>query len=322
MRNSVCGRAGIVLAISILLAAPAFSGTKIEKELKLEPGGSFVLDSDVGSVTVVGTDEAGARVVITSRRDDFDSKYKLSFDEDTGRVKVKVDKKGGGILSWISWSSSDGIKFDIEVPRETHIDIDTAGGRIVVEAITGNARLDTSGGGISARDIEGNLLADTSGGSIDVEKVIGTVNADTSGGNIDVVAVIGDVRADTSGGSIDISEVDGDINADTSGGSINIKEAAGYVRADTSGGNVRVVFATGNSSGGDLSTSGGSIFVGLDPSANLDVDAATTGGKLDLGLPVTVQGSISRGAVRGTLGSGGATLTVRTSGGDIEIEPR
>jgi hypothetical protein len=313
---------GIAIALFILLAAPAFAETVIEKDLALEPGGSFVLDSDVGSVTVVGTAKEGARVVITSKRDDFDSRYKLSIEEAAGKVEVKVDKKGGGILSWLSWSSSDGLRFDIEVPRETHIDIDTAGGRIVVESITGNARLDTSGGTISARDIEGNLLADTSGGSIDVEKVVGTVNADTSGGNIDVLEVIGDVRADTSGGSIDITGVLGDINADTSGGSISIKEAGGYVRADTSGGNVRVVFSTGNSSGGDLSTSGGNIVVGIDSSVGLEVDAASSGGSVNLGLPLTVQGRISRSAVRGTLGSGGALLTLRTSGGGIEVEPR
>lgn len=322
MKLSVCGRMGIAVAISILLAAPALSETKIEKELALEPGGSFVLDSDVGAVTVVGTDKAGARVVITSKRDDFESRYKLSIEDDPGRVEIKVDRKGGGMLSWLNWGSGDSLKFEIEVPRETHIDIDTAGGRIVVESISGNTRLDTSGGRISARDIEGNLLADTSGGSIDVEAVVGTVNADTSGGNIDVREVSGTVRADTSGGSIDISHVEGDINADTSGGSISVSEAGGYVRADTSGGSVRVVFAAGNSSGGDLSTSGGSIVVGLDPSSSLEVDAAASGGRVDLGLPLTVQGRISRSAVRGTLGSGGALLTLRTSGGGIEVEPR
>ncbi len=322
MKHSVCGRMGIALAISILLAAQALAETKIEKELVLEPGGSFVLDSDVGAVTLAGTDKAGARVVITSKHDDFESRYKLSIEEAPGRVDIKVDRKGGGMLSWLNWSSGDSLKFEIEVPRETHIDIDTAGGRIVVESIAGDARLDTSGGRITARDIEGNLLADTSGGSIDVEAVVGTVNADTSGGNIEVREVSGTVRADTSGGSIDISDVEGDINADTSGGSISISEAGGYVRADTSGGSVRVSFAAGNASGGDLSTSGGSIVVALDPSIGLDVDAAASGGRVDLGLPLAVRGQLSKSAVRGSLGEGGALLKLRTSGGGIEIEPK
>jgi hypothetical protein len=322
MKNSVCGHIGAALAISILLAVPAFAETKIEKELALEPGGIFVLDSDVGSVTVVGTEQTGVRMVITSKRDDFESRYELSITEEPGRVEIEVDKKGGGLLSWLNWSSGNSLKFEIEVPRETHVDIDTAGGRIVAESIAGNTRLDTSGGRITARDIEGNLLADTSGGSIDVEAVVGDVNADTSGGNIDVHGVSGKVRADTSGGSIDLSAVDGDINADTSGGSISISEAGGYVRADTSGGSVRVTFAAGNSSGGDLSTSGGGIVVEVDPGSSLEVDAATSGGRVDLGLPLTVQGQITSSAVRGTLGSGGALLRLRTSGGGIALEPR
>jgi hypothetical protein len=312
----------VALAISILLAVPAVAETVIEKELALEPGGTFVLDSDVGAVTLIGTERSGARVVITSKRDDFESRYKLSIEEKPGRVDLKLDRKGGGMLSWLSWGSSDSLRFEIEVPRETHIDIDTAGGRITVESITGNARLDTSGGRITARDIKGDLLADTSGGSIDVEAVVGTVNADTSGGNIDVKEVSGAVRADTSGGSIEISNVGGDINADTSGGSIGVSEAGGYVRADTSGGSVRVSFAAGNASGGDLSTSGGSIVVALDPSASLDVDAAASGGRVDLNLPLTVKGRISQSAVSGTLGGGGALLRLRTSGGGIKVEPR
>jgi hypothetical protein len=322
MRLSTIGRTGAFLAISALLAAPILAGEQIEKALTLEPGGSFVLDTDSGAVTVVGTAKTGARVVITSKRDDFESRYRLTIKEEPGRVEVKVDKKSGGKLSWLSWGWGDGLEFEIEVPRETELDIDTAGGRIVVESITGNTRLDTSGGRIAARDVEGDLLADTSGGSIDIEAVVGDVNADTSGGNIEVRDVTGGVRADTSGGSIKIGNVEGDINADTSGGSIHISEAGGSVDADTSGGSVYVSFAAGNSSGGELSTSGGGIVVSLDPAADLEVDASASGGHVDLGVPLTVQGRLTRTAVRGTLGSGGALLRLRTSGGGIEIEPR
>jgi hypothetical protein len=39
-------------------------------------------------------------------------------------------------------------------------------------------------------------------------------------------------------------------------------------------------------------------------------------------VPVTVQGQISKTSVKGSLGSGGALLKLRTSGGGIRIKSR
>jgi len=314
-------RSGSVLVICLLLlAAPCLAGSRIENELQLQPGGSFLLDTDNGSVEIVGSDRSGVRVVITSKRDDIESEYELSFDESPGHATVKVDKKGSGLFSWFNWSRSAGLRFEIELPHETSINIDTAGGTIAVEAITGETRLDTSGGTITVRAVVGNVNADTSGGSIEIENVDGDVNADTSGGHITVRKVRGGVMADTSGGHIEISEVDGDISADTSGGSIRITEAGGSVYADTSGGRIEVAFAAGNGKGGSLSTSGGGVRVVLDPAVSLDIDASTSGGPVKLGLPLKVEGELTKAAVRGKLGSGGALLKLRSSGGGIEIE--
>jgi DUF4097 and DUF4098 domain-containing protein YvlB len=299
---------------------PALADTRIERELALQPGGKFILDTDNGSVRVVGGSGSGARVVITSSRDDLESLYDVKFEERPGEVEVNVDRKGA--KKWFNWGNSGKMKFEIEVPESTEIDIDTSGGSIVVEAIDAPARLDTSGGSINASNIRGDLLADTSGGSITIEEVDGNVNADTSGGGINVHGVRGNVRADTSGGGITIGDVTGDIAADTSGGSIRIEEAGGQVQAESSGGPVLVAFSSGNSAGGALSTSGGGITVTLDGSVNLDIDAASSGGSVDFDVPVTVQGRVSRTAVKGTLGSGGELLKLRSSGGGIKIRSR
>jgi DUF4097 and DUF4098 domain-containing protein YvlB len=316
-------RTGSVVAVCLLLlAGPCLAGTKIEKELKLQPGGSFVLDTDNGTVDVTGSDRSGVRVVITSKLDDLEQRYDVIFKEDPGQVTITVDKKSSGLFSWFKRMSGSGLRFAIELPRQTDIDIDTAGGSIKVEAIDGVARLDTSGGGIVVSAVTGEVMADTSGGSIDIETVDGDVSADTSGGHIHVVDVRGDVYADTSGGPIDIENVSGDVNADTSGGSIRVIEAEGLVNADTSGGNIDVLFAAGNGSGGRLSTSGGGIRVSIDPSVGMLVDAETSGGSVKLGLPVTVMGEQSKSTIRGKIGEGGSLLKLRTSGSGIEIDPR
>ena len=298
---------------------PARADTHIERKLTLAPGGSFVLDTDTGSVELVGGSGSGATVDITASRDDFESLFEVEFDEGAAGVVVRVTKRE----KFSNWFRSSGsTRFKIEVPQDTRIDIDTAGGSIEVQDISNQAHLDTSGGSIRAKGIRGPLSADTSGGSIQVDDVDGDVSADTSGGSITVRGVRGAVRADTSGGGITVEGVTGDVDADTSGGSIKISDAGGRVRAETSGGPIRVSFASGNAAGGSLSTSGGGITVELDPSVGLDIDASASGGSVDVDIPVMVKGTVSRSALSGKIGGGGETLRLRSSGGGVNIVPR
>jgi len=111
--------------------------------------------------------------------------------------------------------------------------------------------------------------------------------------------------------------VTGDIEADTSGGGIRIVDAGGRVQADTSGGGIEASFQKGNSLGGTLSSSGGGIDVTLDPDADLNIEASGDAVRTD--LPLRVKGEISRGSLSGSLGKGGNTLRVHTSGGSVRI---
>ena len=56
-------------------AASAQADFKLERTLKLEPGGAFTLETDIGDVTLTGNASSGARVLVTSDEDlkrDFD----------------------------------------------------------------------------------------------------------------------------------------------------------------------------------------------------------------------------------------------------------
>lgn len=312
-----------ILTATVLFAAglPAWSGSRIERTFALGSGGELIVDTEVGGVTVVGIQGSEAHVVVTSRNDDIESDFKFDFVESPGRLEIKIDKRGSGISRWFGWTKGGGLKLEIEVPSDTRVDVDTAGGAIEVASIDRDVRLDTSGGGIRARHVGGNVDADTSGGGIEIEDVDGDVVADTSGGGIDVRRVRGSVNADTSGGGIRISDIGGDIDADTSGGGIEITGAAGSVRADTSGGPVEVAFTRGNASGGSLSSSGGGVTVRLDPAAGLDLDASSSGGSVVSNVEVAIRGRVSRNSIQGRIGGGGAQLKLRSSAGSIHIEP-
>lgn len=306
--------AGAALAL-LAVTAPLRADYRVEKSLKLAPGGQFVLESDAGSVSVMGSPQPGAQIVVTSNRDDVEDLMTFSYEEVAGGVRVTARKKDR-FHSLHNFS----LHFEVRVPTETRLDIRTGGGGIEASGTKGDATLKTSGGGIEVSGVAGNVDTDTSGGSVRLREVTGTARVRTSGGGIEANSLTGALDAHTSGGPIRLERVASDVRVDTSGGGIDITGAGGRVVAKTSGGSVRVAFDRGNNRGGELETSGGSIHVSLDPSVNLNLDASASGGGVRASLPVTVVGRISGSSLHGTIGKGGETLSLHTSGGSIRIE--
>jgi len=304
----------VILLVVPALVVPVRAETRIEKNLKLEPGGRFILDADGGAVVVRGSREAGVRVVVTSQRDDLEKLYDFKFEEGPGEVRVAARRVPGSL-----WKRGVSFGFEVRVPETTGIKLHTGGGAIDVSALRAGIELETSGGSLDISDVTGDVAAQTSGGSISVDGVKGAVRVETSGGSVHAEAVTGPLTARTSGGSISVSGVTGDADAETSGGPVLVKEAGGHVRAYTSGGSIEVSFVRRNGRGGDLDTSGGSVRVFLDASVNLNLDASTTGGSVSSDIPVLVQGKASRSSLEGKMGKGGELLRIRASGGSVRL---
>ena len=308
-----CNLVLVLAALPVLLHADY----RVEKHLKLEAGGRLVVDSSEGSVRVSGSTESGAQVIVTTNRDDINQLFDFNYEEHAGEVKITARRRH----PW-GWNLGHGINlhFEVTVPQETSVEVKTGGGSVEVSRIKRETELDTSGGSIRASDLGANLRAHTSGGGIQLEEVGGNARVDTSGGDIRAGSLGGSLEARTSGGSIDLRAVKGDLLAHTSGGSIRVEDAGGRVNADTSGGSVDVSFARGNSHGGEVESSGGGVRVRLDPSANLDLDASSSSGPVINGLPIRVSGTLSRSHLVGSIGSGGPSLRVHSSGGSVHIE--
>src|SRR6476659_4256535 len=197
------GRAALLAAGLLFPVLAAGEESRFEKALRLDPGGRFSIRTDLGGVTVTGVNAPGARIVITSRRP-IDDLLRLTFREDPGSVTVTGRRLRGHFFPWIGERGN--VRFEIQVPAQTELDVDTSGGAIKIGALTSPAKLETSGGGIRVRDLAGDLAAHTSGGGIEGREIDGPIEADTSGGSVNLERVSGDIRAHSSGGGIHISE--------------------------------------------------------------------------------------------------------------------
>jgi DUF4097 and DUF4098 domain-containing protein YvlB len=311
-------RPTLLVALVALATWPALTlsaASRLEKTLKLEPGGTFRLETDIGSVTVTGKPTPDVRLVVTSAKE-LDELLSFRFDEGNRSVTVTARRKHR-VSGWFGDGNSR-VRYEIEVPAQTALDLHTSGGKIAIEGIRSRSKLDTSGGGITVSDLVGDLEADTSGGPISLRDIKGRTRVQTSGGGIEGANLDGSLSAETSGGSIELDRVTGDIHATSSGGGIRIAQAGGRIEAETSGGGIEASFAKGNARGGSLETSGGGIEVAIDPEIGFEIDAEGNSVKTD--MPVRVVGEISRRSLHGSLGKGGETLRLHTSGGGVRIK--
>jgi DUF4097 and DUF4098 domain-containing protein YvlB len=211
------------------------------------------------------------------------------------------------------------VRYVISIPNEFNVDLKTSGGSVRVDDLRGEARVKTSGGSLHFGKIEGPIIGNTSGGSVSLAGCNGKVEVRTSGGGIDIGSGSGELLAETSGGGIEIESFTGDAFVRTSGGSIRINRIEGSIDAATSGGPIFAALSGQPKKDCRLHTSGGGITVELDESISLNINAEASGGGVTTDLPLTVQGELRKGLLRGTLNGGGQALDLHTSGGSIHL---
>jgi hypothetical protein len=291
----------LVFAAMLAVAVAARADYRLEKEFSLGSGGALSVRTEAGGAEVRGGEGETAKVLITSKRDDFEEKFDVRFEETAGRLAVIVERRGSKLTNCFG-AGGGGALVTVTVPRRTAVEVKS------------------SGGGVAVEEVEGTVEAGSSGGGARVVDVVGDVRVHSSGGGVSAERVRGKALLDSSGGSVTARSVSGDLEAESSGGGVKIEEAGGRVTASSSGGSVRVGFAPGNAAGGSVQSSGGGVAATVDPAVGLEIDAVASGGGVDCDLPVTVRGKMSRDTLRGQLNGGGARLELRSSGGGVTIE--
>ncbi len=309
----------------VSLSARAAIESPIHRDFSVRPGGTVIIDADVGDIKV--TSGAGnvsvnviriAKTSSRSRADELFKDFDVIFAQEGNDVRVRA--RYNHPMSWFHWNMDFDAHFVVNVPSQYNVDLTTSGGDITVSDLAGQVRARTSGGDVSLGRIGGVVDAHTSGGDVSMTGSHSNALLATSGGNIKVGDAAGPLNVRTSGGSIDIRHAGSDLKAHTSGGSIDIGDAGGAIDADSSGGSIRARLSGQPHADSKLSTSGGGITVFVAPQVALDIDAHTSGGDVASHIPVTILGKQNDSSLNGKMNGGGPKLVLRSSGGDIRLE--
>jgi hypothetical protein len=273
---------------------------------------------DVGSVRVEGGSQQSINYVIRN--------HSYSGSEDRARREFdsyKISAYVHGDTAWIvgDWQGGRPRKFSgdfvVNVPREMDgVKIETEGGNVSTNGITGRLDAQSGGGNIRADDIGGAINAETGGGNIDVGNVASNVTLHTGGGSIKVNSAKGKIEAESGGGSVTIvSGMQGAV-LETGGGSIQVERCAGRVKASTGGGSIDLGDIGGPA---EMETGGGSIRLS---SAKGPVRADTGGGSIELnGVPSARAETGAGGIVAKFVAANGEhnDSVLETSAGDITV---
>jgi TonB family protein len=197
------------------------------------------------------------------------------------------------------------VQFEIAVPRNYSVEVNTGAGDIETGDIGGIAtlvtqggniragrlgmalgnlrnaptdhlvaRLETEGGHIQVQDVAGDLKAFTAGGHINAGNIAGDASLRSGGGHIRASQIGGRADLQTDGGNITVGQAGSLVSVRTGGGQIDFGEVRGSVRAQTGGGGIRIMYVSGPM---EVESSAGSICLTRVAGT---VRAATAGGTI------------------------------------------
>jgi DUF4097 and DUF4098 domain-containing protein YvlB len=255
----------------------------------------------------------------------------------TGKADVEL-KTFDGSIEVTSWDKPE-VAVTIERRADTQaeaealkVTADQTGNRVVIHAVKperSDSQLQVGfHHGRSVRFVvivprTTDLNATSGDGSISVSGITGRVDARSGDGSIATSDISGDVGLDTGDGSISADNVTGNLKINTGDGSVSIKGQPHGLIAHTGDGSVSVDVTSATTAGDwELTTGDGGIHVSLPANFNAQVDAHTGDGGIDandFGLHTTGE---DRNDLRGTIGSGGPTLRLRTGDGGITLSKR
>lgn len=246
--------------------------------------------------------------------------FEVTFEHKGSDVRINGKFKQGRKYWWKELNRLK-ILFQVTVPQQYNVNLETSDGSVFVADLGGEARAQTSDGSLHFGNIEGNVWGRTSDGSIKLTSCSSPVDLKTSDGSIRIGDVVGDVKAQSSDGSLRFGKIRGSLWAETSDGSIRLEHGFGTVNAKTSDGSIRAQITAQPEQDCSLHTSDGSITVTLISNIALDIDAKTSDGRVstDFSMASGFQGKTPKNRLKGKINGGGPLLKLRTSDGKIHL---
>jgi DUF4097 and DUF4098 domain-containing protein YvlB len=297
-------RCSAVLLSLLLLPALLYARTDGHFDRTLSVNGSVSLDVVTGSgditVRTGGSNQAVIHGTVHSSN--------WVFGDDNAVQKVEsnppIEQNGNSIR--LGYNLPDDVKhhvsinYEITVPADANLQAHSGSGNVDISGVRLSVDAETGSGDIRLRDLGSRVKAHTGSGNIRGDSIGAPFTGQTGSG---------DIEADLTGS--------GDVDVHTGSGTIRVRGIKGGMRAQTGSGNIE---SDGNvTAPWTLHSGSGNITLAVSSGSGFNLDLHTSSGSIHTDLPITVQGTLGKNQLRGTVKGGGPDVQVSTGSGDVEV---
>ena len=294
-------RRSLAALAALLLALSAIAACRAEGPFAVTASGTQALDA---ALPATGPG-------LTVRVDMFNGPIQVRAGA-AGRITARVTTTGAG-----------GSKADAEADRtkiQVTLEVNPDGSALLRAVYAPDPNSPNQRSASAVVDVPPDVALDlrTSNGEVTSSGIGGFLDVRTSNGVVRVAGANAGATIRTSNGHVEI-EGAAVLDVETSNAAIILRGTGATVRARTS--NAGISF-DGTFSGGaqSMETSNERIDLRLPAGASFDLDASTSNANVTLeGFEIRTTGTASRDTLQGTVGSGGPSITLRTSNNPIVI---
>jgi hypothetical protein len=284
--------------IALALAALSLAGctvnldaqratVKEERTFTVSGAPDLVIETFDGAVEVRSWDKPQVLVVLEKQAESQDAARAIAvkLEQDGNRVSIVAPKPEGFQGVGINMVSRS-VSVTVTMPRKGTVTAHSGDGAITLEGLDGRIEVKSGDGGITGRELSGELVGRTGDGAVSLDKIAGNVELNTGDGGVNVTGQLGKLSARTGDGAISVHALPGSrMDADW-----------------------------------DLTSGDGAVSIALPDGFAADVDAHTGDGGITVdGLALPAPTGENHDTLRGSLGSGGKQLRVRTGDGGIRL---
>ena len=316
-------------------------------------GGSLRVSLDRGDIRLrAGTDN---KLHITVRKAVL-AGSQAEADRTNSTMQPVVNVSGTDVaVSIANYSPGSAMDLEIQVPRNAVADLTTLRGDVQVEGREGNVKAHTSRGGVTLDDVTGNAEIHLRRGSVRVHKVTGDVDvegwvndssmSDIGGtvnlhgdffGSMNLAKVGKGVRFKSSRTDLEMGRLDGDMTMEigdlrargVTGGfrivtrskDIHLEDVNGDIKVDSNHADVDFTISKPPTGTVEIVNDHGHITVELPTKGDFQMNARTDHGDIQSDFSeFRVENKDQESRITGGVGTGGPTVRLTNSHGDITI---
>jgi hypothetical protein len=209
------------------------------------------------------------------------------------------------------------VSYQVRVPPETEVAAESESGATTVRGVARAVVIRTQSGAIDVTQLGSTAVLTSGSGSVTVDGVAGSLTIMTSSSSVTARAVTGDLLVRTTSGAVDAAlSGEGSADVETGSSAIRLSGIRGAVIAATQSGRVAlqgVPHRDWNASAGS-----GSIDIATESSVPFTLDASSGSGSVKV-IGASVQGSVSKRKVVGSVAGGGPLVKLASRSGSIVV---